>query len=83
LAERIVNQQAAATPTLRSLDIALPEQGTRHTFTRGVQVDGSQAIALSIGMEHGASRKAYLGLFFLLAIPAITAAFARRARKLA
>ena len=83
LAERIVSQQAAATPTLRSLDIALPEQGTRHTFTRGVQVDGSQALALSIGMEHGASRKAYLGLLVLLAIPAITAAFARRARKLA
>lgn len=81
LADRIVSQQAAATPTLRSLDIALPEQGARHTFTRGVQVDGSQPLALSIGMERGTSKKAYLWLILLLAIPAITAAFARKMRR--
>lgn len=81
LAERIVSQQAAATPTLRSLDIALPEQGVRHTFTRGVQVDGSQPLVLRISMEHGIPRKSYLALLLLLSFPIVIAALARRAAR--
>lgn len=78
LAEKIVAQQAAATPTLRSLDIALPDQGPRHSFTRGVQVDGSQPLALRLTLERGPSRFIYPSLFLLLLLPAGLVALARR-----
>lgn len=81
LAEKIVSQQASATPTLRSLEIALPESGSRLTFTRGVQVDGSQPLALRLTLDHGPARSAYFFLLLLLAIPAGLAALARTATR--
>jgi hypothetical protein len=70
LAERIVNQQAAATPALRSLDIALPDHGTSHTFTRNVQVDGNAPLALEISMEKSQPGAALLPALLLLLLAA-------------
>ena len=74
LADRIVNQQTASTPALRSLDIALPERGSTHTFTRGVQVDGNAPLTLDLTMERQQPGASILAALLLLALVAVLGA---------
>lgn len=76
LADRIVNQQAAANPALSNLEIALPERGTALNFTRSVQVDGDAPLVLDLKMAP--LRKAsFLPSIVLLALVAALAAVVR------
>ncbi len=51
IANRIVNQQLAVEPAPAALDVTLPESGEVMTFARGVQTDGSKAMAIDFKLR--------------------------------
>jgi hypothetical protein len=51
IANRIVNQQLAVEPAPAALDVTLPERGEVLTFGRGVQTDGSKAMAIDFSLR--------------------------------
>lgn len=79
LADRIVNQQAAATPSLRSLDVAMPAGGQSYTFARNVQVDGSAPLTLDLVLASDTSDGASPPVAVLLLLIATAAFFGFRA----
>ncbi|MEM7386074.1 MAG: hypothetical protein AAF514_14130, partial [Verrucomicrobiota bacterium] len=51
IANRIVNQQAAAEPALQAIDVSLPPQGNTVRFSRSVQVNGSKPLELRLKLS--------------------------------
>jgi hypothetical protein len=51
IAGRIVEQQLAAEPVGRAIDVTIPESGRVLTFTRSIQVDGEAPLALDLRLE--------------------------------
>ncbi len=84
IAGRIVDQQLAAEPAPGAIDVTLPESGRVLTFTRSLQVDGAEPLALSLDLRRagvgGAGARTF-GLGVLVALAAIAAWAARGWRR--
>ena len=70
--------QAAASQSLRSLDVATPSGGQSYTFARSVQVDGSAPLVLDLEMTTTASKGNAVMVAALLALTAALAIFGIR-----
>jgi hypothetical protein len=81
LADRIVSQQAAASQSLRSLDVATPAGGQSYTFARSVQVDGSAPLVLDLEMTATASTGNAVMVAAMLVLTAALAFFGIRRMK--
>jgi hypothetical protein len=74
IANRIVTQQLAAEPAPVALDITLPERGKVVTFTRSVQVGGSeQPMEIDITLKKTNRASAWLAIPLCLLLGAIAA----------
>ena len=78
VADRLVSQQIAAEPAPRAIQLTLPERGTEVWFTRSVQVQGAQPLALKLAIERKeVDRTNFLPSLGLLLILAIGLVFIR------
>jgi len=79
IAGRIVEQQLAAEPVGREIDVTIPESGRVLTFTRSIQVDGEAPLALDLRLEKtGGANGWFIGALLLVGTVAAGAVFPRR-----
>ena len=79
IAARIVAQQLAAGPAPAALDVALPERGQVHVFSRSVQVDGTRPMALTLDVKRAGN--GFIWPAALLCLLAGAVAVARSVRR--
>jgi hypothetical protein len=79
IANRMVTQQLAAEPAPATLDINLPENGTVLTFHRSVQIDGEQAMDLTLDLKRPNTHRIIIAV--LLCFAAASLAGIRRWKK--
>lgn len=73
IADRLVDQQLAAEPAPRAIDVTLGERGRVVTFTRSLQVDGSAPLQLKLGLSRTARPPYGFAVLLLLAVAGIVA----------
>jgi hypothetical protein len=79
IANRIVTQQLAAEPAPVALDITLPERGKVVTFTRSVQVGGSEEpMEIDIALKKTNRAAAWLAIPLCLLLGGLAASRARK-----
>ena len=76
VAEKMIDQQAAAAGVVKAIRIAMPEHGRSFKFARALQVDPKGELSVSFKVSQGASAKWFgtllSGLFVFLALWATT-----------
>ncbi len=73
IADRLVDQQLAAEPAPRAIDVTLSERGQVLTFTRSLQVDGSAPLQLRLDIARTARPPYGFAALLLLAVAGIAA----------
>ena len=73
IADRLVDQQLAAEPAPRAIDVTLSERGRVFTFTRSLQVDGSAPLQLKLDIARTARPPYGFAVVLLLAVAGIAA----------
>jgi len=73
IADRLVDQQLAAEPAPRAIDVTLTERGRVFTFTRSLQVEGDKPLQLTLDIARTARPPYTLAALLLLAIAGIAA----------
>ncbi len=73
IADRLVDQQLAAEPAPRAIDVTLSERGRVFTFTRSLQVEGDKPLQLTISLARTARPPYVTAAVLLLAIAGIAA----------
>ncbi|HLP02649.1 MAG TPA: hypothetical protein VK163_11550 [Opitutaceae bacterium] len=73
IADRLVEQQLAAEPAPRAIDVTLSERGRVLTFTRSLQVEGDKPLQLTLDLARTARPPYAVAAVLLLAIAGIAA----------
>jgi hypothetical protein len=73
IADRLVEQQLAAEPAPRAIDVTLSERGRVLTFTRSLQVEGDKPLQLTLDLTRTARPPYATAAVLLLAIAGIAA----------
>ncbi len=73
IADRLVDQQLAAEPAPRALDVTLSERGRVLTFTRSLQVEGDKPLQLTLDVTRTARPPYATAAMLLLAVAGIAA----------
>jgi hypothetical protein len=73
IADRLVDQQLAAEPAPRAIDVTLSERGQVLTFNRSLQVDGSAPLELRLDIARTARPPYGFAALLLLAVAGIVA----------
>ena len=73
IADRLVDQQLAAEPAPRAIDVTLAERGRVLTFTRSLQVEGDKPLQLTLDLSRTARPPYAAAAVLLLAIAGIAA----------
>jgi hypothetical protein len=73
IADRLVDQQLAAEPAPRAIDVTLSERGQVLIFTRSLQVDGSAPLQLKLAVARTARPPYGFTALLLLAVAGIAA----------
>ena len=73
IADRLVDQQLAAEPAPRAIDVTLAERGRVFTFTRSLQVEGDKPLQLTLGLARTARPPYATAALLLLAVAGIAA----------
>ncbi len=68
IADRLVEQQLAAEPAPRALDVTLSERGRVLTFTRSLQVEGDKPLQLTLEIARTARPPVVFAVGLLLAV---------------
>ncbi|MFT3830416.1 MAG: hypothetical protein QM691_12005 [Opitutaceae bacterium] len=71
IADRLVDQQLAAEPAPRAIDVTLTERGRVFTFTRSLQVEGDKPLQLTLDLARTARPPYATAIVLLLAIAGI------------
>jgi len=71
IADRLVDQQLAAEPAPRAIDVTLAERGRVLTFTRSLQVEGDKPLQLTLDLSRTARPPYAAAAVLLLAIAGI------------
>jgi uncharacterized OB-fold protein len=73
IADRLVDQQLAAEPAPRAIDVTLSERGRVLTFTRSLQVEGDKPLQLNLDIARTARPPYATAAVLLLAVAGIAA----------
>ena len=73
IADRLVDQQLAAEPAPRAIDVTLAERGRVFTFTRSLQVEGDKPLQLTLDLARTARPPYATAALLLLAVAGIAA----------
>jgi hypothetical protein len=73
IADRLVEQQLAAEPAPRAIDVTLSERGRVLTFTRSLQVEGDKPLLLTLDLARTARPPYATSAVILLALAGIAA----------
>lgn len=78
IAGRIVDQQLAAEPAPRAIDVTLPERGRVYTFVRSLQVNGDSPLELTVSIVRAQNSGVWFGIVLLAGIGVVTAFLTRK-----
>jgi hypothetical protein len=73
IADRLVDQQLAAEPAPRALDVTLTERGQVVVFERSLQVEGDQPLQLAVGLARSSRPPYATAALLLLSVAALAA----------
>lgn len=71
IAARLVDQQLAAEPAPAGIEVAMLERGTVYTFTRSVQVEGSEPLHLTLAVNQSTAGNFGFGLILASVVGAL------------